>query len=130
MYVCCYIMYIRIAARASILLLPLLGTGWLFGVLTVSSRTVVFQYVFALVNSSQGLLLFICHCVYNTEVRTHILGVTCRGVLTPEVNSLIVRPQDSSIGPSTEKCETGRQLKYVITDQRNFLFKLNINQIL
>ncbi|XP_041354286.1 adhesion G-protein coupled receptor D1-like [Gigantopelta aegis] len=78
---------IRIAARASILLLPLLGTGWLFGVLTVSSRTVVFQYLFAVINSSQGLLLFICHCVYNTEIRQMFVSKTSHWELTRQLRT-------------------------------------------
>ncbi|XP_074646488.1 adhesion G-protein coupled receptor D1-like [Tubulanus polymorphus] len=57
------------AAKASLVLLPVLGTTWIFGVLAFSEKTVVFQYVFALTNSLQGLLLFVCHCLINTEVR-------------------------------------------------------------
>jgi len=46
----------------------------------------------------------------------------------PGANFLIICPQDSSIGPSTEKCEKGRHFKYVKTNEINFLFKLNIKQ--
>ncbi|XP_046545010.1 adhesion G-protein coupled receptor D1-like [Haliotis rubra] len=60
---------IKTAVKASLLLLPLLGCTWLFGVFTFSRKTVVFQYLFAATNSLQGLLLFICHCIINSEVR-------------------------------------------------------------
>lgn len=35
------------------MLLPILGTSWVFGVLAVNNRAVVFQYVFAVLNSLQ-----------------------------------------------------------------------------
>lgn len=35
------------------MLLPILGTSWVFGVLAVSDRALVFQYMFAILNSSQ-----------------------------------------------------------------------------
>ncbi|ESO87259.1 hypothetical protein LOTGIDRAFT_154761 [Lottia gigantea] len=60
---------IRNAVKASVLLLPLLGCTWLFGVLAVSSETVIFQYLFTVTNTLQGFMLFFCHCVWNTEVR-------------------------------------------------------------
>ena len=35
------------------MLMPLLGTTWVLGLLSVNSDTVVFQYLFAIVNSLQ-----------------------------------------------------------------------------
>lgn len=35
------------------MLLPILGTSWVFGVLAVSDRALVFQYMFAILNSLQ-----------------------------------------------------------------------------
>lgn len=35
------------------MLLPILGTSWVFGVLAVSDRALVFQYMFAVLNSLQ-----------------------------------------------------------------------------
>lgn len=35
------------------MLLPILGTSWVFGMLAVNRQAVVFQYVFALLNSLQ-----------------------------------------------------------------------------
>ncbi|XP_067682657.1 adhesion G-protein coupled receptor D1-like [Haliotis asinina] len=56
--------------KAASVLLPLLGITWTFGVLAINSKTVAFQYVFALLNSSQGLFIFLFHVVFNDEVRT------------------------------------------------------------
>ncbi|XP_073079939.1 adhesion G-protein coupled receptor D1 isoform X4 [Manis javanica] len=59
----------RLTAKAVAVLLPLLGTSWGFGVLAVNSQAVVFQYVFAILNSSQGFFIFLFHCLLNSEVR-------------------------------------------------------------
>lgn len=43
----------RLTAKAVAVLLPILGTSWVFGVLAVSDRALVFQYMFAILNSLQ-----------------------------------------------------------------------------
>ena len=40
-------------AKAVAVLLPILGTSWVFGVLAVNSQAMVFQYMFAVLNSLQ-----------------------------------------------------------------------------
>ena len=41
------------AARATMILLPVLGVTWVTGLLSVNRSTIIFQYVFAGVNSLQ-----------------------------------------------------------------------------
>ncbi|XP_006147401.1 adhesion G-protein coupled receptor D1 isoform X2 [Tupaia chinensis] len=60
---------LRLTAKAVVVLLPILGTSWLFGVLAVNGHALVFQYVFAALNSLQGLFIFLFHCLLNSEVR-------------------------------------------------------------
>ncbi|CAK8697267.1 unnamed protein product [Clavelina lepadiformis] len=60
---------LRNAVKGSIFLFPLLGTTWLFGLLSLSQETLLFQYIFALTNSLQGFFLFVFHCLCNSEVR-------------------------------------------------------------
>ena len=55
--------------KASFVLLPLLGISWSFGVLTMTSDKIVFNYIFAIFNSLQGFFIFIFHCVFNKQVR-------------------------------------------------------------
>ncbi|XP_070574016.1 uncharacterized protein [Ptychodera flava] len=57
------------STRAALVLLPLLGITWLFGCLAFNKATVVFQYVFAILNSLQGFFIFIFHCLANDDVR-------------------------------------------------------------
>ncbi|KAJ8030847.1 Adhesion G protein-coupled receptor L3 [Holothuria leucospilota] len=59
-----------LALRAMLLTLPLLGLTWLFGLLTaIDSTTVVFEYLFVIFNSLQGVFIFVLYCVLNDEVR-------------------------------------------------------------
>nr|XP_009862007.2 adhesion G protein-coupled receptor L3-like [Ciona intestinalis] len=60
---------LRNAVKGSIFLFPLLGTTWIFGLLSLSQNTLLFQYVFATTNSLQGFFLFVFHCLCNSEVR-------------------------------------------------------------
>jgi hypothetical protein len=46
---------------------PVLGLGWLFGVFSLSSEHAVFQYVFVIANSLQGLLIFIFHALFHNK---------------------------------------------------------------
>uniref|UniRef100_A0A7M4FLS7 Adhesion G-protein coupled receptor D1 n=1 Tax=Crocodylus porosus TaxID=8502 RepID=A0A7M4FLS7_CROPO len=59
----------KLTAKAVAVLLPILGSSWIFGVLAVNVHTLVFQYMFAVFNSLQvispesllmyGLMLFL-----------------------------------------------------------------------
>ncbi|XP_048236843.1 adhesion G protein-coupled receptor B1-like [Haliotis rufescens] len=56
--------------RACVILLPLLGPTWIVGVFAVNSSTVIFQYLFTLLNGLQGMLVLIFHCLLNEDVMT------------------------------------------------------------
>lgn len=62
---------VKAGVKASAVILPLLGITWLFGLLSFSSSTVAFKYLFAITNSLQGLMIFIFHCLLNKQVRGH-----------------------------------------------------------
>ncbi|XP_052693361.1 adhesion G protein-coupled receptor L3-like [Crassostrea angulata] len=53
-------------------LLPVLGVTWLFGILAVNDNAVVFQYLFVIVNSLQGVLIFVSHVLFDKKVRQGI----------------------------------------------------------
>ncbi|XP_035693583.1 adhesion G protein-coupled receptor L3-like [Branchiostoma floridae] len=55
--------------RVSLALVCVLGVTWVFGVLYVSRETVIFAYIFTIVNSLQGLFVFVFHCLLNEKVR-------------------------------------------------------------
>jgi len=55
--------------KACIILSPLLGLTWVFGLLAVMDAGLVFQYIFTILNSAQGMLIFLLHVVRNSDVR-------------------------------------------------------------
>lgn len=60
---------VRAGVKGMIVLLPLLGLTWVFGIMAINRNTTAFQYLFAILNSLQGLFIFAFHCIGNTEVR-------------------------------------------------------------
>ena len=67
---------LRAGVRVSMAILPLVGITWVFGILSFSSYTIAFKYIFAIFNSLQGLMIFIFHCALNGKVGTD-LEVPC-----------------------------------------------------
>ncbi|KAK3738197.1 hypothetical protein QZH41_012772 [Actinostola sp. cb2023] len=61
---------LRIGVKATAVILPLLGITWAFGLLAFNSATLAFKYIFAILNSCQGLMIFIFHCVLNNQVNS------------------------------------------------------------
>jgi len=60
----------RAGAKAMIILMPILGLSWVFGILAVNEATIVFQYLFCIFNSLQGFFIFIVYVIGNSEVRS------------------------------------------------------------
>ncbi len=60
--------------KATVILLPLLGLTWVFGLLSVNSSTIVFAWLFSIFNSLQGLFVFIFHVLRSEKVLcyTHV----------------------------------------------------------
>ncbi|XP_042221217.1 adhesion G protein-coupled receptor L3-like isoform X2 [Homarus americanus] len=54
--------------RGAIVLMFLLGLTWTFGLLYLNQATVVMAYIFTVLNSLQGLFIFIFHCVQNDKL--------------------------------------------------------------
>ncbi|XP_041351593.1 uncharacterized protein LOC121370438 [Gigantopelta aegis] len=55
--------------KALCVLLPVMGLTWVFGVFSVNENVVIFQYLFAVFNSVQGLFIFIFHCLLSRQVQ-------------------------------------------------------------
>lgn len=58
----------RAGVKGVIILTPILGINWLFGLLAVNEQMLVFEFLFVILNSLQGLLIFLFHCVGSSEV--------------------------------------------------------------
>jgi len=62
--------------KAAVGVMVLLGTGWFFGIfmaVPAPQMQVAMQYMFILLNSSQGCFVFLFYIVLNDQVKTHWL---------------------------------------------------------
>ena len=55
----------------AIAIMTLLGLTWIFGALAFGGARLVFEYLFCIFNSLQGLFIFIFHCLRLDDVRKH-----------------------------------------------------------
>jgi len=60
--------------RGAIVLVFLLGLTWTFGLLYLNEESIIMAYIFTVLNSLQGLFIFVFHCVQNEKVRS-LLGL-------------------------------------------------------
>ncbi|XP_022808394.1 adhesion G-protein coupled receptor D1-like [Stylophora pistillata] len=61
---------IRLGVKACVVMIPLLGISWLFGLLSPLHKA--FAYIFTIFNSTQGFFIFLLHCVRNSEIRARL----------------------------------------------------------
>ncbi|KAI1233175.1 hypothetical protein IHE44_0006382 [Lamprotornis superbus] len=88
----------RLTAKAVAVLLPILGSSWIFGILAVNAHALVFQYIFAVFNSLQGFFMFLFHCLLNSEVRAAFKHKTKVWSLTSSsTRNINVKPFNSDI---------------------------------
>lgn len=67
--------HVKAWLRRSVMLLPVLGVTWSFGFLTFVSSTVVFHYIFTILNSLQGLFIFVDFCILDDSVSYFLRSV-------------------------------------------------------
>ncbi|XP_075425348.1 adhesion G-protein coupled receptor D1 [Ascaphus truei] len=88
----------KLTAKAVAVLLPILGSSWIFGVLAVNDQAIVFQYMFAIFNSLQGFFIFLFHCLLNSEVRAAFKHKTKVWSLTSSsIRNINVKPFSSDV---------------------------------
>ncbi|XP_061458984.1 adhesion G-protein coupled receptor D1 isoform X2 [Rhineura floridana] len=88
----------KLTSKAVAVLLPILGSSWIFGVLAVNAHALVFQYMFAIFNSLQGFFIFLFHCLLNSEVRAAFKHKTKVWSLTSSsIRNINVKPFNSDI---------------------------------
>ena len=64
----CLFFSVKVAIKSFVLIAPLLGLTWIFGVLAFTEHLLFFHYLFALTNSLQGVFILVfCVCL-STEV--------------------------------------------------------------
>ncbi|XP_052793494.1 deleted in malignant brain tumors 1 protein-like isoform X1 [Mya arenaria] len=93
---------IKTGLRSVCILLPVFGITWLFGVFAVNKDTVVFQYLFVIFNSIQGVLIFIVQCIMDRKVQEAFRARRPRW-LEPEVSTTAIemKTKSSAVGKSS-----------------------------
>jgi hypothetical protein len=84
--------------RASALLLPFLGCSWVFAILHISYNYIVLAYFFTVLNSLQGVFIFLFHGLGNKEVRWAVLKKDAE-VEFSKVEELAVTPNTLKMRP-------------------------------
>ncbi|XP_074061347.1 adhesion G-protein coupled receptor D1 [Macrotis lagotis] len=101
----------KLTAKAVAVLLPILGSSWIFGVLAVNNHAIIFQYMFAVFNSLQGFFIFLFHCLLNSEVRAAFKHKTKVWSLTSSsIRNINVKPFNSDIMNGTRPGTTPTKL--------------------
>nr|XP_042700548.1 adhesion G protein-coupled receptor E5-like [Chrysemys picta bellii] len=68
--------------------LCVLGTTWIFGLFQFNQRSLVVSYIFTILNSLQGLFIFLLHCLLKKQVRDEYRRwLSCGGLKRPAKNS-------------------------------------------
>ncbi|XP_068737283.1 adhesion G-protein coupled receptor D1-like [Montipora capricornis] len=69
------------SVKTCVVLFPLLGLTWVFGVLSVTNASLVFQYIFTILNALQGFFIFVLHVLRSTDVRAEFKRKTQRWMM-------------------------------------------------
>ncbi|XP_028025566.1 latrophilin Cirl isoform X2 [Bombyx mandarina] len=69
---------IKVWLKSSLVLVFLLGLTWAFGLLYLNQQTVIMAYAFTILNSLQGLVIFIFHCLQNDKFRNECARLSRR----------------------------------------------------
>ncbi|XP_022246580.1 latrophilin Cirl-like [Limulus polyphemus] len=102
---------VRVWIRGALVLVFLLGLTWAFGLLYLSKESVVMAYIFTILNSLQGLFIFVFHCVRNEKVQKEYKKILHRTQWLPECvcrtkhserrSSFYVHSNGTMSGPNT-----------------------------
>ena len=62
-YLYCVCSCVRNLAKATVILLPILGCTWIIGIIAVNENLIVFAWIFTILNSLQvHNVLYVCTC--------------------------------------------------------------------
>lgn len=101
------------------IILTLLGTPWILGYLMLDTKTtLIFTYLFTIVNASQGTIVFVFHCLVSKNVRDEILKIYRKrknqlfsSKESGKTSSLLLKSKSLHRGPSSSSSfKTPRKL--------------------
>ncbi|XP_075062996.1 adhesion G protein-coupled receptor E5 isoform X2 [Mixophyes fleayi] len=68
---------IRTLTLTSVAQLCILGCCWIFGIFMFSEATLYFAYPFTILNTLQGVMIFLLHCLMHNKVRADYMRWLC-----------------------------------------------------
>lgn len=95
--------------KACVVLFPLLGLTWVFGILSITDAGLVFQYIFTILNSLQGFFIFVIHVLRSSEVRAAYLRKKQKW--HNAMNSTF--PSSRSVADNSSACSEKHDLKKI-----------------
>ncbi|EDV22272.1 uncharacterized protein TRIADDRAFT_59353 [Trichoplax adhaerens] len=99
---------IKTSARAVLVLMPIFGLSWLFGLLAMGDRSLIFSYIFVITNSLQGVFIFKFHCLNNKDVVRYFSRILrtkrTRGSIASQLAANREQEARPVAGPSNKSC--------------------------
>ncbi|KAG9330616.1 hypothetical protein JZ751_023700 [Albula glossodonta] len=91
--------------------LCVLGTMWIFGCFQFEARTLVMSYLFTILNSLQGVLVFVMHCLLSKQVREEyakLLPCICPDLSQKKKYSELSSSQQASSSQASRSLGSGQ----------------------
>lgn len=89
--------------RGAFTVMTLLGVTWVFGPLAINEAKVVVNYLFTILNSLQGFLIFVFRCCFNPEVRLAWVVLIKTGKFKRRKGPMTAYTSDSTSSKSESK---------------------------
>ena len=119
------VQHVKAWLRRSLILLPVLGITWSFGLLTFISSTIVFHYLFTIFNSLQGFVIFFNFCVLDSEVGFLVILATTVNLDCKIVGFSLEINSSSSSRRGVHEAPEFQQLGLVFSESRHSLFLIS-----
>ncbi|XP_064626823.1 adhesion G protein-coupled receptor L2-like isoform X4 [Lineus longissimus] len=111
--------------KGAVILVVLLGLTWSFGLLYISEDSVVMAYIFTILNTLQGLFIFVFHCIMNDKVQKEYKKCVRRTSWMPECIRVAYggqpvgyNPGSSGNTPSRSNSTAGNYLTRFLSGRR------------
>ena len=80
-------LHFRKSVKACLLLFPILGTSWLFAVILMLKYSLAVEYIFNILNSVQGFLIFLFYVMRSSEIRAVVQQRKARWATTLDLTN-------------------------------------------
>ncbi|CAG2198998.1 unnamed protein product [Mytilus edulis] len=104
-----------IGSTSICVMLPLFGVTWVLGAFSLNEDLVIFQYLFSIFNSLQGLFICLFHCFLNKKVKEGYHHFQRRR----KANRMDTKLSSDLTNYDNNKKITAHQRKYLDTEERN-----------